>query len=206
MNFKSVGGNLSSRGMSRMEFEPYDDTLSNGTTSTCNIRGSQIQVLKDCINYTKISPSHASNKKTLLHRSVMSVGGHSNNSKQRAIDKQSFVVKKSVKVLTIPDGFELNTNRRAVDRSLSQNRLNSENSTCRGDRSINIRKGSFVQSSNIGGLTSRLERRHQSIKADIKPCSVNDKIKITDYEDQPPEPDSLMQRLIKEFNLENAFS
>ncbi len=56
MNFKSVGGDLSSRGMSRMEFEAYDDTLSNGTTSTSNIRGSQIHVLKDCINYTKISP------------------------------------------------------------------------------------------------------------------------------------------------------
>jgi hypothetical protein len=49
---------------------------------------------------------------------------HQNFHAREYKEKHGFVVKKSTKILTVPESFSLNTDRRLQERSLSKNRDN----------------------------------------------------------------------------------
>jgi len=57
------------------------------------------------------------------NQSVISGGDHQSQFKARPfLDKNTFIVKKSVKNLTVPETFRLNTNERAENKSNSKSR------------------------------------------------------------------------------------
>lgn len=92
-------------------------------------------------------------------------------------EKQGFVVKKSTKILTVPEQFNLNTDRRLQERSLSKGRDTSK------------------------GNKLSLDQEIKSFQGIVQRDSGRDSAKLRCIGEET----SLLDKLIREYNLENVF-
>eukprot|EP00347_Sterkiella_histriomuscorum_P018356 403345819 len=118
-------------------------------------------------------------------------------------EKQGFLVKKSTKVLTVPQDFNFNTNKRAQDRSLSKNNRN---------QSIESRGESNFDKVYQKQKDKKVQQMPELLSFGPERMNYYDEIFIQNLEQNPydsleeqKQEFSLLDKLIKEYDLEDVF-